>query len=129
MKANKACKKKLKLRQIIKRDCCPLCPNVPYSYTQKGMNKWINKNYTQKCRNRTKDLENYNTYREPISEEWINGRVRNHAAHTFIVSHPILWVWLANYAIPIESTKRLGQIGSYLRIISSRLDQKYAQHP
>lgn len=57
-------------------------------------------------------------YREPISEEWINGRVRNHAAHTFIVSHPILWFdWLImQYLSKVQKDwARLDTIsGSYL---------------
>ena len=29
---------------------------------------------------------NYDTYHEPLSEEWINGRSRNHLAYTIVLS-------------------------------------------
>ena len=85
---------------------------------------------------------NYDTYHEPLLEEWLNGRSRNHFAHTIVLSavklsrklqHPIYWVELINLAKKsiksIKSTKRQGWIGYYLNILFIRLHQKYQQHP
>ena len=57
-------------------------------------------------------FKNYDTYQEPLSEEWINGRSRNHLAYTIVRSvvklptklqDPILWVGLINKETPIKS--------------------------
>ena len=70
---------------------------------QKLINQKTRKHYTHK--NTKTRFGNYDTYHEPLSEEWINGRSRNHLAYTIVLSavklprksqHPILWVGLIN---------------------------------
>ena len=63
----------------------------------------MSKHYTHK--NTKTQFVNCDTYHEPLSEELINGRSRNHLAYTIILSavkvprksqHAILWVGLIN---------------------------------
>ena len=65
----------------------------------------MNKQVSTTHKNRKTRFGNYDTYHEPLSEEWINGRSRNHLAYTIVLSavklprksqHPILWVGLIN---------------------------------
>ena len=60
-------------------------------------------------------FKNYDIYHEPLSEEWINERLKHYVAYTIVLSavklsrkprHPNLWVGLINLLITIKSLQK-----------------------